>query len=47
MILILILALIIITIAAFVVLPGLLNLLVDSYDEWKQVFERIRRRFIR
>lgn len=44
MILILIMA-IIVTIAAFVFLPGLLDLMVDSYDEWKKVFERIKRRF--
>jgi hypothetical protein len=43
MILILILA-IIFVIAAFIFLPGFLDLMVDSYDEWKQVMERIKRR---
>ena len=44
MILILILALIVIAIAAFTVLPGVLNLLVDAYDEWIHAFHRVQRR---
>ena len=44
MILIFILAIAIIALAAFIVLPSVLNTLVDSYDEWKDVFDRIKRR---
>ena len=47
MILILILALIFIAIGAFIALPTLLDLMVDTYDEWKDVIGRIRRRIQR
>jgi hypothetical protein len=44
MILILILAIIIIAVGMFIVTPTLLDVLVDAYDEWKKVFDRIKRR---
>lgn len=44
MILILILFLIFLIFAAFVLLPSAVDMLVDAYDEWHKVFERIKRR---
>jgi hypothetical protein len=43
-ILILILAITIIALAAFMVLPELMDHMVDAYDDWKAVFDRIKRR---
>lgn len=44
MIIILILGFLILGCAAFIVLPHILDDLVDAYDEWREVFARIRRR---
>ncbi len=44
MILIFILAIAIIAVAAFITLPGLCHLMIDSYDEWTKVHDRIKRR---
>lgn len=43
-ILIAIVAIFIIGCAAFVCLPGVVNDLVDAYDDWRHVFDRIKRR---
>lgn len=44
MILILVLAIIVIVITAFVLLPVAAHMVIDAYDEWHKVFERIKRR---
>ena len=44
MILLLILVFIIILIGVFIALPALLDLLVDTYDEWVHILSRIERR---
>jgi hypothetical protein len=44
MILILILVFIIVAIGVFIALPTLLDLLVDTYDEWVHILNRIERR---
>lgn len=44
MILILILAIAIIALAAFMVLPELVDRMVDAYDSWCEVIDRIKRR---
>lgn len=43
-VIIFIIAILIISCAAFVTLPHVVDDLVDAYDEWRHVFERIKRR---